>query len=92
MDKDLSNSSEPDGWDWFDVMPPQLPATDRDHLALSFARCFKGSDGAAVIGHLRRIILDRRLGPGASVAELRFLEGQRSVVAHVLSMIDRGIG
>jgi hypothetical protein len=90
MDKDLANSSEPHGWDWFNFKYPQSPANEQYHSALSFARCFKGSDGAAVMDHLRRIILDRRLGPGASDAELRFLEGQRSVVAYVLSMIDRG--
>lgn len=81
-----------EGWDWFEIDSGQKTAINDDDLARSFARCFKGSDGAIVLQHLRQTILDRRLGPRASDAELRFLEGQRSVAAHVLSLIDRGNG
>ncbi|MGI9494063.1 MAG: hypothetical protein ACR2QF_16860 [Geminicoccaceae bacterium] len=41
------------------------------------------------MSHLRHTILERRLGPKASDAELRFLEGQRSVVAHIIAMLER---
>jgi len=75
-----SEDGELAGWDWFET----------DRTQRSFARCFNGTDGVAVVDHLRQTILDRRLGPRASDAELRFLEGQRSVVAHILSMIERG--
>ena len=76
------------GWDWFEANGSEK--TEDSDLTRSFARCFNGSDGVAVVDHLRQTILDRRLGPRASDAELRFLEGQRSVVAHILSMIERG--
>ena len=79
-----------EGWDWFENGPGQKTAMESDDLARSFARCFKGSDGATVLLHLRQTVLDRRLGPRASDAELRFLEGQRSIAAHIFSMIDRG--
>lgn len=92
MDPTSSNGVGLDGWGWLEAETRVPPQPEEDRLALSFARCFKGSDGAAVIGHLRHVILDRRLGPNASDAELRFLEGQRTVVAHILSMIDRGMG
>ena len=75
------------GWDWFETDRTQR--TEDSDLTRSFARCFNGTDGVAVVDHLRQTILDRRLGPRASDAELRFLEGQRSVVAHILSMIER---
>ena len=80
----------PEGWEWFEASLSE--ATEIDDLARAHARCFGGSDGALVIQHLRQTILDRRLGPSSSDAELRFLEGQRSVAAHILSMVDRGRG
>lgn len=76
------------GWGWFETN--EAEASENSDLTGSFARCFNGGDGVAVVSHLRQTILDRRLGPRASDAELRFLEGQRSVVAHILSMIERG--
>ncbi len=80
----------PDGWDWFEAGPVEGAMDEGDELARSFVRCFKGSDGAIVLHHLRQSILERRLGPDATDAELRFLEGQRSVAAHIVSMVNRG--
>ena len=40
--------------------------------------------------HLRRIILERRLAPHASDAELRHLEGQRYAVAYIIALVERG--
>jgi len=78
------------GWDWFALDGTDAEHGEPDNLARSFAKCFTGRDGKDVLNHLRRTILERRLGPRASDAELRFLEGQRSVVAHMLAMIERG--
>lgn len=39
--------------------------------------------GHALLAHLQRRFADRVLGPTASDAELRHLEGQRSVVAYL---------
>lgn len=88
MEQESDRETGPEGWDWFEAIGYE-PSTDMESLARSFARCFSGNDGEIALCHLRRSILDRRLGPSASDAELRFLEGQRSVVAHMLSMIDR---
>lgn len=85
----VSDKEASDGWGWFDTDTPKTPDADDNELIRSFARCFKGVDGAVVLKHLRQTILDRRLGPKASDAELRFLEGQRSVVAHIVSMLER---
>jgi hypothetical protein len=43
-----------------------------------------------VLEHLRRVVLDRRLAPHASDAELRHLEGQRYAVAYIVAMVERG--
>lgn len=65
------------GWGWFETT--EAEATENNDLTGSFARCFNGGDGLAVVGHLRQTILDRRLGPRASDAELRFLEGHARI-------------
>ncbi len=76
------------GWEALGEQPH--PVEHEDELARAFAHCFRDAAGAMVLEHLRRCFLDRRLGPGASDAELRHVEGQRSVVAHVLALIERG--
>jgi len=78
------------GWSWFDAAG--RPADDPSDLDLcrAFARCFAGQDGQRVIAHLARTILERRLPPSASDAELRQLEGQRCAIAGVIAMVERG--
>jgi hypothetical protein len=86
----MTSDREPRGWAWFEA--PGDAQVDPDEVALyrAFARCFSGPDGLQVLDHLRRLMLDRRLAPSASHAELWHLEGQRSAIAHVLGMIERG--
>jgi len=72
---------------------PFAPAdgTDaQDELARSFARLFTGSDAERVLGHLRAQTIERRTAPDLPEAALRHLEGQRSVVAAIESLIARG--
>ena len=91
MDHRDKKDVDPMGWGWFEADDAGSSTAEKnDSLTRSFARCFSSGDGDAVISHLRETILDRRLGPSASDAELRFLEGQRSVVAHILRIIQRG--
>jgi hypothetical protein len=80
----------PSGWAWFaahDVVP-----ADEEQLELcrAFARCFGSEAGKSVLEHLRRSVLERRLAPSASDAELRHLEGQRYAVAYIAAMVERG--
>lgn len=63
---------------------------DRDQSARSFARCFGTHDGERVLAHLRAMTRDRVLGPEASDAALRHIEGQRQLIAFVGSQIVRG--
>ena len=79
------------GWAWFGhdaAAGESLP--EESALCRTFARCFAGPDGRAVLEHLRRTVLERRLAPNASDAELRHLEGQRYAVAHIVAMVERG--
>lgn len=77
-----------EGWDALvEAAPAPEPA---DAVARAFAHCFRDAAGAIALEHLRKTFLERRLGPSASDAELRHVEGQRSVVAHLLALIERG--
>lgn len=61
-----------------------------DDLPLAAARCFRGNDGRRLLDYLRSITIERTLGPGADDATLRHLEGQRQLVQHLTTLIDRG--
>jgi hypothetical protein len=86
----MTSSREPKGWAWFENHVEARFNPDEIDLCRAFARCFAGPDGQQVRDHLKRLMLDRRLPPTASNAELWHLEGQRSVIAYVLGMIERG--
>lgn len=79
------------GWAWFGETAAAVHEGDRD-LALSFARCFLTEDGTRVLEHLRAMTLEQSLGPKASDAMLRHLEGQRQLVTHIHAQIERGRG
>ncbi|NQU58167.1 MAG: hypothetical protein HQ513_13100 [Rhodospirillales bacterium] len=79
------------GWGWFAGSQKTGLADDRG-LALSFARCFRGPDGQRVLKHLRALSLEQSLGPAASDAMLRHLEGQRQLFTHIQGLIERGRG
>jgi hypothetical protein len=84
-------NGDPSGWAWFahDARPAER-SPDEIELCRAFGRCFAGADGRVVLEHLRRTVLERRLPPTASDAELRHLEGQRHAVAHIVAMVERG--
>jgi hypothetical protein len=75
------------GWAWFDL--PAEVDEPPDAVRRSAAACLGGPHGAVLVRHLRQLFLDRRLSPAASDAELRHLEGQRSVVSHLLQLAER---
>ena len=56
----------------------------------NYTRTLSTSAGAAVLSHLRRITIERVLGPNASDSELRGLEAQRALVHQIENMIERG--
>lgn len=76
------------GWGWFDADRPQA---DGDfETAAAFARCFATPDGARVLAALSAMTLERALGPDASDAALRQLEGQRRLVLTMRALVNRG--
>ncbi len=59
-------------------------------LEQNYARTFSTAAGAIVLQHLRKITIERVLGPNATDAELRGLESQRALVHQIENMIQRG--
>lgn len=84
----MARDRERAGWSWFE---PEA-AADRPsrQIAEAFARCFRTSAGEQVLDYLCRTFLDRRVPPTASDSVLRHVEGQRSVVCHIRSLVEQG--
>ena len=78
------------GWAWFDG--PGDAGAPSEEICRSAVVCLGGPHGRVLLRHLRQLFSDRRLSPAASDAELRHLEGQRSVVSHLLQLLERGSG
>jgi len=55
----------------------------------NYARCFNTPAGEQVLRHLRRLTIERYLGPNATEAELRGLEAQRGLV-HMIEKMAAG--
>ena len=58
-------------------------------LEKQYARTFQTPSGKAVLQHLRKITLERVLGPNATDNELRWAEANRAFVRQIESMIAR---
>lgn len=63
---------------------------DPAELAKAAATCFAGPHGRRLLQYLRAITVERALGPGADDTHLRHLEGQRQLVHHLSTLIERG--
>lgn len=56
----------------------------------SFARVFSTDEGKKVLAWLQVMTFHRAGSSNSTDEQLRFMEGQRSLVANILRMIDRG--
>lgn len=83
------------GWDQLDPVKRRekmldARAAEDDALAAKMAVAFGGGVGADCLDYLRRITKERVLGPDASDAMLRFMEGQRYLVNRIETLVARG--
>ncbi len=83
-----------DGWDWFEssgASPEDIAAAEEADADLerAFACCFRGSHGARVLRHLRALTVERVLGPESPDTLLRYVEGQRQLVAYICALVER---
>jgi len=58
-------------------------------LEKNFVRAFATPSGRAVLEHLRKITVERTLGPNATDAELRWAESQRALY-HQIERLSMG--
>ena len=58
--------------------------------ASTYTHLFQRPDGKRVLNDLKQRTFERVLGANATDGELRFLEGQRALVALILSLIKQG--
>ena len=56
----------------------------------AFARLFSSDDGRKVLAWLQTMTFNRAQGASTSEEQLRYMEGQRAMVATILRLIDRG--
>ena len=85
-----------DGWDWF-TAPAAPPDRARDmdaerRLQRDAARILASPEGERLFAQLDQMTRRRVLGPEASDAQLRQLEGQRQLVAWLEAQALRGSG
>jgi hypothetical protein len=55
-----------------------------------FVQIFSTAEGKKALAYLQYITFNRALGVNASDAQLRYAEGERSLVSKILRLIDRG--
>ena len=58
-------------------------------LEKNYVRAFNTPSGRIVLEHLRKITVERTLGPNATDAELRWLESQRALY-HQIERLSLG--
>ena len=85
------------GWAWFEAVH-EVAETEEVSLGIepdllrAYARFLRTENGRRIMRHLRAITVERVLGPNASEATLRHLEGQRQLVNYIGILAERGSG
>ncbi len=64
---------------------------DLDIIPFYFVKTFNTDAGKKVLAYLASITLNRYLPASATAEELRYLEGQRYLVAFIYNMIKKGM-
>ena len=74
----------------FKLPPFSVRMTEIKEIQRAYARLFASADGIMVLEHLQRSVLLKATLPETSAAQLRFSEGQRSLVAQIMRHIAIG--
>lgn len=72
------------------VYAPYQKGSNPKDIERLFMRLFLTEDGQRALSYLQMITFQRALGPGATEAQLRYLEGQRSIVSTILRLMSNG--
>ncbi len=74
------------------VYQNHISKRDQRNIEQLFARLFSSEDGKNVLAYLQNLTFHRAANPSQSEADLRHMEGQRSLLATMLRLIERGRG
>ncbi len=72
------------------VFTSHISRLEQKEIERSFARVFSTEEGKKVLAWLQVMTFQRVSGSSSTDDQLRYMEGQRSLVASVLRMVDRG--
>lgn len=72
------------------VYTSHVSRLEQKEIERSFARVFSTEEGKKVLAWLQVMTFQRVSGASTPDEQLRYMEGQRSLVASILRMIDRG--
>ncbi len=68
----------------------RISRLEQKDIERSFARVFSTEEGRKVLAYLQVMTFQRSGGANTSTDHLRHMEGQRSLMASILRMVDRG--
>ena len=71
-------------------LPPRVGHGETKEMERCFARLFSSDDGQKALAYLQSMTFQRALSHSSSNDQLRYIEGQRALVANILRLIDRG--
>lgn len=63
---------------------------DRRDVEKAYARAFSDEDGRVVLSHLQNLTFARAYAADAPEGQLRYAEGQRSLVGAILRLVNAG--
>lgn len=72
------------------VYAAHIAKLEQKDVERAFARLFSSDDGRKVLAWLQTMTFNRAQGASTSEEQLRYMEGQRAMVATILRLIDRG--
>lgn len=67
-----------------------IERAEKKDIEKCFARLFSSDDGRKALAYLQHMTFQRALSSSSSEAQLRYLEGQRALMASILRLVDRG--
>lgn len=68
----------------------RISRMEQKEIERSFARVFATEEGRKVLAWLQVMTFQRAGNAGTTDEQLRYMEGQRNLMASILRMIDRG--
>ena len=68
----------------------RIARLEQKDIERSFARLFSSEEGKKVLAYMQVMTFQRTGSANTTDEQLRYMEGQRSLMAAILRMIDRG--